>query len=83
MSDITIGKALRLFFGVEAVGLAIVILGVVMGMNAVLVSLGELVMIPGFIFLTLAGTLKAQQRVLESARRRAETEGEQVGDVET
>ena len=83
MSDITIGKALRLFFGVEAVGLAIVILGMVMDMNAVLVSLGGLVMIPGFVFLTLAGTLKAQERVLEAARRRAETEGEPVRDLET
>ncbi len=83
MNDITIGRALRLFFGVEAVGLAIVILGMVMGMNAVLVSLGGLVMIPGFVFLTLAGTLKAQERVLESARRQAESEGEQVGEAET
>jgi len=83
MSEVTIGRALRLFFGVEAVGLAIVILGVVMGMNAVLVSLGGLVMIPGFVFLTLAGTLKAQERVLESARRQAETQGEQAGEAES
>jgi hypothetical protein len=83
MSGVTIGRALRLFFGVEAVGLAIVILGMVMGMNALLLSLGGLVMIPGFVFLTVAGTLKAQERALESARRQAETEGEHVGEAET
>jgi hypothetical protein len=73
---------LRLFFGVEVFGLAIVVLGVVMGGNAVLISLGGLVMIPGFLFLTLAGTLKAQERMLEAARQRAETEGESVSDVQ-
>ena len=82
MSDITVGKALRLFIGVEAVGLAIVILGLMLGGNVVLISLGGLVMIPGFLFLTLAGTLKAQERMLEAAQQRAEAEGEPVSDLE-
>ena len=51
MSDLTVGKALRLFFGVEVVGLAIVIMGLVMSGNVVLISLGGMVMISGFVLL--------------------------------
>ena len=45
-------------------------------MNACLLSLGGLVMIPGFVLLTLAGTLKAQEEVLKVVERQAPNERE-------
>ncbi len=82
MNEVTIAKALRLFFVVEAAGLAIILLGALMEKNECLISFGGLVMIPGFAFLMLAGILKAREEVITAEPRRTGAEPEETRQQE-
>jgi hypothetical protein len=74
LSQDTIAKALRMFAMVELIGLGITIVGLLLRSNAVLVLLGAMTMIAGFALLSLAGTLKAAERIAEAERQKEQDE---------
>jgi hypothetical protein len=82
MSGFTTAKAIRWFVYVELIGLGLVGLGALQGMNTCLVSLGLMVMFSGSMFLSMAATIKIQERAEETARQQAPTDGEASSDEE-
>jgi hypothetical protein len=74
LSQDTIAKALRLFAMVELAGLGITIVGFLLRSNTVLVLLGVMTMIAGFALLSLAGTLKAAEKIAEAERQKEQSE---------
>ena len=69
LSQETIAKALRMFVMVEVVGLGITIVGFLLRSNMALILLGVMTMIAGFGLLSLAGTLKAAEKIAEAERQ--------------
>lgn len=69
MSQDTIVRALRMFIVVELVGLGTTIVGFLLRSNMVLLLLGVMTMIAGFGLLSLAGTLKAAERIARAEKQ--------------
>ena len=74
MNKDTIVRALRMFVVVELVGLGITIVGLLLQSNMVLLLLGVMTMIAGFGLLSLAGTLKAADKIAEAEKQQEQVE---------
>ena len=82
MNGFTAAKALRWFVYVELIGLGLVGLGASQDMSACLVSLGLIVMLSGSMFLSMAATIKFQERAKEPGQGREPIEGDVKSDEE-
>ena len=82
MIELTVRKAIRYFLLTELIAMAIIGVGLLLGQNGCLVSLGLLFMMGGIAFLTYAGNLKAQQRMIEAAEKVRQEQGLYADDVE-
>ena len=78
MNKDTIARALRMFVVVELVGLGITIVGFLPRLNIVLLLLGVMTMIAGFGLLSLAGTLKAVEKIAEAEKQQEQIERQEA-----
>lgn len=83
MVDLTVRKAIRFFFLTELIAIVIIGVGFGLGRNAFIISAGLLVMMGGMVFLTLAGNLKAQERMLEAAEKNRQEHEHQADEAAT
>jgi hypothetical protein len=74
LSQDTIVKAVRMFIVVELVGLGITIVGFLLRSNMVILLLGVMTMIAGFALLSLAGTLKAAEKIAKAEQQKEQVE---------
>ena len=83
MVDLTVRKAIRLFFLTELIAIGIIGVGFGLGRNAFIISAGLLVMMGGMVFLTFAGNLKAQERMLEAVDKTRQEQERQTDEAAT
>jgi len=63
-----------MFIVVELVGLGITIVGFLLRSNMVILLLGVMTMIAGFALLSLAGTLKAAEKIAKAEQQKEQVE---------
>jgi arginine exporter protein ArgO len=81
MVNLTVRKAMRYFVLTELIAIAIIGVGFLLQRNAFIISAGLLVMMGGMVFVTFAGNLIAQERMLEAteeARQEQEHQADQA-----
>jgi hypothetical protein len=82
LSQDTIVKALCMFIVVELVGLGITIVGFLLRSNMVILLLGVMTMIAGFALLSLAGTLKAAEKIAKAEQQKEQVERKEARQKE-
>jgi hypothetical protein len=83
MVNLTVRKAMRYFVLTELIAGVIIVIGLGLGRNGFIISAGLLVMMGAMVFLTYAGNLKAQERMLEAAEEARQEQEHQADEAAT
>lgn len=82
MTDLTVRRAMRYFVATELVAIVIIILGSALEQNVCIISFGLLLVMSGLVFLTYAGNIKAQERMIEAIERAHQEQGISVDEID-